>query len=43
MMAPSVGWTGSIEIEVAGGHRVRAERGVDPAVLRCVIDALVGR
>ena len=35
--------SGAIEIEVAGGHRVRAEPGVDPAVLRGVIEALIGR
>ena len=34
---------GRIEIEVAGGHRVRAEAGADAAVLRSVIEALVGR
>ncbi len=34
---------GAIEIEVAGGHRVRVERGADPALLRSVIAALVGR
>ena len=34
---------GAIEIEVAGGHRVRVEPGADPAVLRSVIEALVGR
>lgn len=35
--------SGRIEIELAGGHRVRAEAGADPAVLRSVIEALVGR
>ena len=34
---------GRIEIELAGGHRVRAAAGADPAVLRSVIEALVGR
>lgn len=34
---------GRIEIEIAGGHLVRADPGVDPAVLRSVIEALVGR
>lgn len=32
-----------IEIELAGGHRVRADASVDPALLRSVIEALVGR
>lgn len=35
--------SGVIEIEVAGGHRVRAEPGADPGLLRSVIAALVGR
>ena len=35
--------SGAIEIEVAGGHRIRAEPGADPAVLRGVIEALIGR
>lgn len=34
---------GTIEIELAGGHRLRAEGTVDAAVLRGVIEALVGR
>ena len=34
---------GAIEIELAGGHRLRAEGTVDAAVLRGVIEALVGR
>jgi transposase len=34
---------GLIEIELAGGHRVRAGAGVDGAVLRGVIEALVQR
>ena len=34
---------GRIEIELAGGHRVRADAGSDPAVLRSVIEVLVGR
>jgi transposase len=34
---------GTIEIEVAGGHRLRVEGPVDPIVLRSVIEALVGR
>lgn len=32
-----------IEIELAGGHRVRADASVDVALLRSVIEALVGR
>lgn len=32
-----------IEIELAGGHRLRADASVDPALLRSVIEALVGR
>ncbi len=35
--------TGVIEIELAGGHRLRADASVDVAVLRSVIEALVGR
>jgi transposase len=35
--------SGAIEIEVAGGHRVRVEPGADPVMLRSVITALVGR
>ena len=34
---------GLIEIELAGGHRVRAGAGVDGTVLRGVIEALVQR
>jgi transposase len=34
---------GVIEIELAGGHRLRADTTVDPALLRGVIEALVGR
>ena len=34
---------GVIEIDLAGGHRVRAEAGVEVAVLRSVIEALVER
>lgn len=34
---------GVIEIELAGGHRVRVERGADPALLGRVIAALIGR
>lgn len=34
---------GLIEIELAGGHRVRAEPGADPALLRNVIAALLSR
>jgi len=34
---------GVIAIELAGGHRVRAEGACDPALLRDVIAALVGR
>jgi len=34
---------GVIEIELAGGHRLRAEALTDVAVLRSLIDALVGR
>lgn len=40
---PCEGNAGRIEIELAGGHRVRADCGADPAVLRSVIEALVGR
>jgi transposase len=40
--APEPG-SGVIEIELAGGHRVRAEPGADPALLGSVIAALVGR
>jgi hypothetical protein len=35
--------TGAIEIEVAGGHRIPAEPGADPALLRSVIAVLVER
>ena len=34
---------GTIEVELAGGQRLRAEGTVDAAVLRGVIEALVGR
>ena len=34
---------GTIEVELAGGHRLRAEGMVDAALLRGVIEALVGR
>ena len=34
---------GTIEIDVAGGHRLRVQGTVDPNVLRSVIEALVGR
>lgn len=34
---------GTIEIELAGGHRLRAQAGVDLALLRGVIAALLGR
>ena len=34
---------GTIEIELAGGHRLRTEGHVDAAVLRGVIAALIGR
>jgi transposase len=34
---------GTIEIELAGGHRLRAEGSVDAAVLRGVIETLIGR
>lgn len=34
---------GVIEIELAGGHRVRAEGACDPALLRDVLAALAGR
>lgn len=33
----------AIEIEIAGGHRLRADASVDAALLRSVIEALVGR
>ena len=32
-----------IEIVLAGGHRIRADASVDAALLRSVIEALVGR
>jgi hypothetical protein len=32
-----------LEIELAGGHRLRADASVDVTVLRGVIEALVGR
>lgn len=35
--------TGMIEIELAGGHRLRVDASIDVAVLRSVIEALVGR
>jgi transposase len=35
--------SGVIEIELSGGHRVRAEPSTDPALLGSVIAALVGR
>jgi len=34
---------GAIEIELAGGHRLRAEAGADVALLQGVIVALLGR
>ncbi len=34
---------GVIEIELAGGHRLRADASIDIAVLRSVIEALVSR
>lgn len=34
---------GVIEIELAGGHRLRAEALTDVAVLRSLIEGLVGR
>jgi len=34
---------GMIEIELAGGHRVRADASIDLAVLRSVIEALASR
>lgn len=40
---PAGAVSGTIEIEVAGGHRVRIEPGADPVMLRSVITALVGR
>jgi len=33
----------AIEIEIAGGHRLRADASVDAALLRIVIEALVSR
>lgn len=33
----------AIEIELAGGHRVRAQAGADPTLLRDVIAVLLGR
>jgi transposase len=41
--APERAAAGLIEIELAGGHRVRAGAGVDGTVLRGVIEALVQR
>ena len=38
--APAVG---TIEIDLAGGHRLRTEGPVDAGVLRGVIEALIGR
>ena len=35
--------TGTIEIELAGGHRVRVPAGADLALLRGVLAALTGR
>jgi transposase len=35
--------SGMIEIELAGGHRLRADASIDVAVLRSVIAILVGR
>jgi transposase len=35
--------TGMIEIELVGGHRLRADASIDITVLRSVIEALVGR
>ncbi|WP_165491064.1 IS66-like element accessory protein TnpA [Lichenihabitans psoromatis] len=35
--------SGTIKIDLAGGHRLRVEGPVDLIVLRSVIDALVGR
>lgn len=34
---------GTIEVELAGGHRLRAEGRVEASVLRAVIEALAGR
>ena len=34
---------GTIEIELAAGHRLRADASVDVGVLRTLIEALVGR
>lgn len=33
----------ALEIELAGGHRLRVQAGVDPALLHTVIAALLGR
>ena len=35
--------SGVVEIELAGGHRLRAEAGADLALLQSVIAALLGR
>ena len=35
--------SGLIEVELSGGHRVRAGPGADPALLRTVIAALLAR
>ena len=43
-MAPEARAAASvIEIELAGGHRLRADASVDAALLRSVIEVLVGR
>ena len=41
--APPAAASGLVEVELAGGHRVRAEPGADPALLRTVIAALLSR
>jgi transposase len=41
--APPVPVAGTIEIELAGGHRLRAEGNVDAGILQGVIAALIGR
>ena len=40
---PSSASEGVIEVDLAGGHRLRARGRVDAAVLRSVVAALVGR
>jgi hypothetical protein len=43
MPAPEHAAPGVIEIELAGGHRLRADASIDVVVLRSLIKVLVGR